>query len=88
MSSTITWRPDGKKIGYISSASGSPQIWEMNPDGSGKKKISEIEGGVTGFKYSPDFKKIAYSAEVYLEERDLKDLYEGLPKARERSSTG
>lgn len=75
------WRPDGKKIGYISTAGGSPQIWEMNPDGSGNRKISEIEGGITGFRYSPDMKKIAYSAEVFLEERDLKELYDGLPKA-------
>jgi len=76
------WRPDGKKIGYLSSSGGNTQIWEMNPDGSGKKKMSDIEGGITGFKYSPDIKKIAYSAEVYLEERDLKDLYDGLPKAQ------
>ncbi|MGD0712300.1 MAG: peptidase S9, partial [Bacteroidales bacterium] len=33
------WRPDGKKIGYLSEESGSSQIWEMNPDGSGKIKI-------------------------------------------------
>src|SRR5690554_6862765 len=25
------WRPDGRKIGYLSSASGSVQMWEMNP---------------------------------------------------------
>ena len=76
------WRPDGKKIGYISTASGSAQMWEMNPDGSGKQKISEVEGGMTGFRYSPDMKKIAFSAEVFLEERDLKELYDGLPLAK------
>ncbi|VAW16348.1 Prolyl oligopeptidase family protein, partial [hydrothermal vent metagenome] len=25
------WRPDGKQIGYLSSKSGSVQLWEMNP---------------------------------------------------------
>ena len=29
------WRPDGKKIGYISSKSDGAQLWEMNPDGTG-----------------------------------------------------
>ena len=37
----VTWRPDGKKIGYLSSESGSIQLWEMNPDGGGKKQISD-----------------------------------------------
>ena len=32
--SNVIWRPDGKKIGYITSKSGDMQIWEMNLDGS------------------------------------------------------
>jgi Tol biopolymer transport system component len=75
------WKPDGSKIGYISTKSGSAQLWEMNPDGSGKKRISDIEGGITGFSYSPKMDLIAFSAEVYLHEKDLDDLYEGLDKA-------
>lgn len=76
------WRPDGKKIGYISSEGGSLQIWEMNPDGSGKKQISSYDGDITGFKYSPDMTKISFTAEVKLHEKDLDELYEGLDKAR------
>lgn len=76
------WRPDGKKIGYLSPASGSAQLWEMNPDGSGKTKISDFEGGLNGFKYSDDSKKIAFSAEVKLEDENLKELYKGLPLAK------
>ncbi len=76
------WKPDGSKIGYISSESGSLQIWEMNPDGSGKKQISDFEGGITGFKYSPDMTRIAFTSEVKLHEKDLDELYEGLDKAQ------
>ena len=36
------WRPDGKKIGFLSAESGSVQLWEMNPDGSEMKQLSHI----------------------------------------------
>jgi len=74
------WRPDGKKIGYLSSASGTVQLWEMNPDGSGKKRISDIEGGINGFKYSPDQSKVLYVKDVPIE-NPYADLYQGLPEA-------
>ena len=77
------WRPDGEKIGFLSSESGSVQMYEMNPDGSGRVQISDFDGGVTGFKYSPDQTKILYSREVALENK-FKDLYEGLPMASGR----
>lgn len=77
------WRPDGKKIGFLTSESGSVQLWEMNPDGSDRKQISQIEGGITGLKYSPDQSKILYIKDIEIEEK-FKDLYEGLPLASGR----
>ena len=81
--SNAVWRPDGEKIGFISSASGSSQVWEMNPDGSNPKQITDIEGGITGFNYSPDAKKIAYIKQVKLDD-DIHDLFPDLPKANAR----
>jgi dipeptidyl aminopeptidase/acylaminoacyl peptidase len=77
------WRPDGKKIGYLSASSGSVQLWEMNPDGSGKQRISSVEGGITGFNYSPGGDKIFYIKSVKLD-KDVHDLYPDLPKANAR----
>jgi dipeptidyl aminopeptidase/acylaminoacyl peptidase len=77
------WRPDGKKIGFLTAESGSVQIWEMNPDGSDRKMISDIDGGISGFKYSPDMTKILYIKDVALENK-FEDLYEGLPLATGR----
>ncbi len=77
------WTPDGKKIGFLTSESGSYQLWEMNPDGTDRKQVSDIEGGITGFKYSPDQSKILFSKEVILENK-FKSLYEGLPLASGR----
>ncbi len=74
------WRPDGKKIGYLSSESGSLQLWEMGINGEDKKQISNIDGGINGFSYSPDLKHIAYIKDVKIE-KDAHDLYPDLPKA-------
>ena len=77
------WRPDGKKIGFLSSESGSVQIWEMNPDGTNRTQITNIEGGITGFKYSPDQTKILYTKDLPLKNK-FEDLYKGLPLATGR----
>jgi len=79
----VVWRPDGKKIGFLTSESGSVQLWEMNPDGSGRIQISKIDGGITGFKYSPDQTKILYTKDLEIEEK-FPNLYEGLPLASGR----
>ncbi|MDD2413513.1 MAG: S9 family peptidase [Bacteroidales bacterium] len=74
------WRPDGKKIGYLSAESKSVQIWEMNPDGSGKTRISNIPDGINAFIYSPDQKNILYIKDVKME-KTVQDLHPDLPKA-------
>ena len=78
------WRPDGKKIGYLSPESGSMQLWEMNPDGTGKTQISKIEGGISNFHYAPDMKHISFTKEVKIEE-SLSDKHADLPKATGRA---
>ncbi len=80
------WRPDGKKIGFLSSESGSMQLWEMNPDGSDKRQISKIDGGITGFKYSPDQTKILFTKEVKVD-KNVHDKYPDLDKTTGRVLT-
>lgn len=72
------WRPDGKKIGFLSAKSGSMQLWEMNIDGTGRTQISSIEGGITGFEYAPDQSKVLFTAEVKLKPT-ASDIYPDLP---------
>ncbi|MBS4013398.1 MAG: S9 family peptidase [Bacteroidetes bacterium] len=77
------WRPDGKKIGFLSSESGSVQLWEMNIDGTNRVKVSDIPGGISGFNYSPDMKNIVFFKNVIVLP-GVKDLYPDLPKANAR----
>jgi len=74
------WRPDGKKIGYLSAENGSMQMWEMNPDGSGKVQVTNITDGINGFSYSPTMQNILCIKDVKLAQT-ANDVYPDLPKA-------
>jgi len=82
----VVWRPDGEKIGYLSSVSGSSQVWEMDADGRNKKQISQIDGGIDGFSYSPDMSKIYYLKSIKID-KSVNDLFPDLPLANARIET-
>ncbi|MFW5724853.1 MAG: prolyl oligopeptidase family serine peptidase [Bacteroidota bacterium] len=65
--SNVTWRPDGRRIGFLSSESGNTQLWEMDPDGSNRTQVSFVSGGISGFKYSPDMSHIFFTKRVKIE---------------------
>ncbi|MFC2089699.1 prolyl oligopeptidase family serine peptidase [Bacteroidota bacterium] len=77
------WKPESEMIGYLSAESGDVQLWEMNINGEEKNQVSEIDGGINGFEYSPDGKKIFYLKEVQFKET-LSELYPDLPEANVR----
>lgn len=77
------YRPDGKKIAFLSAESGSMQVWEANPDGSEAMRISNSESDISGFSYSPDMKYILYTQRVKLD-KTPNDMYPDLPKMNAR----
>lgn len=80
------WTPDGRKITFMSAESGSMQLWMMNPDGTGKTQVTDVENGINGYRISPDMKKMFYFADVY-PEKQLKELFADLPKTSGRIYT-
>ena len=58
----------------------------MAPDGSERKQLTDIEGGLSDFLLSPDETKIAYIKEIPFG-KSTKDLYPDLPKATGRIIT-
>ncbi|MCC8186989.1 MAG: S9 family peptidase [Bacteroides sp.] len=75
-----TWYKGGTKIAYLSNESGSSQLWEMDPDGTGKKQLSNYEGDIEGFAFSPDESKILFIAQVKTV-ASTADKYPDLPKS-------
>lgn len=80
------WSPDGKKIGFIADENETPQLWEINPDGTNAKQISNIKDGINSFEYSPDGKKIYYTKDIQITPT-LSEMYPDLPKANVHMAT-
>ncbi|MDR2684268.1 MAG: S9 family peptidase [Prevotellaceae bacterium] len=74
------WVKNDAKIAFLSSEDGSSQIWEMNPDGTGRTQITNRDGGINDFLYSPDGTKILFIADVKYGKHTA-DIYSDLPKA-------
>ena len=62
--SNAVWIKGGTKIAFLSNEGGSSQLWEMNPDGSERKQLSQYDGNIEGFAFSPDEKKVLFIAQV------------------------
>ena len=73
------WFKNGTKIAFLSSESGSSQVWEMNPEGTGRKQLSNYDGNIEGFAFSPDEKKILFISQVKTVP-STKDKYPDLDK--------
>lgn len=74
------WIKGGTKIAFLCNESGGSQIWEMNPDGTDRKILSEFDGPIEGFKFSPDEKKVLFISQIKYGQRTV-DMYPDLPKA-------
>lgn len=53
-----TFINEGKQIAFLTSASGTNQIWTMNLDGSNRKQVSKTDKDIADFLFSPNEKKI------------------------------
>lgn len=74
--SQAVWRPDGKKIAFLKGG----EVYEVNPDGSGQKKISNFNSSIANFSYSPDMKHVSFSMEVKLD-KTLQEIYPDVPES-------
>lgn len=74
------WRPDGKRIGFLTAdKNGKNQLWEMNADGSDKKQITSVDEGINQFGYAATLNRIWYTSDVKLDKKPS-EIYPDLPK--------
>ena len=79
----VAWHPDGKQITFLAAYGDDVQLYEMSIDGTNINKVTNIGGGISGYKYAPDQKHILYTKSIKLDET-IHDLYPDLPLADAR----
>jgi Tol biopolymer transport system component len=60
-----SWSPDGRKIAFTSDRDGNDEIYVMNPDGSGQKRLTRSPGADVKPKWSPDGTRIFFTTNRY-----------------------
>jgi Tol biopolymer transport system component len=65
------WSPDGSQIAYVVDYEGATEIWTMNSDGSGQRRLVALgacEGGgcTPGLTWSPDGSQLAFASSRYI----------------------
>jgi dipeptidyl aminopeptidase/acylaminoacyl peptidase len=59
------WSADGKTIYFLSTRSGSSQIWQIAIGGGEATQVTTLPLDIGSFRVSPDGARIAFSAEVF-----------------------
>lgn len=77
------WSSDGKTIYYISTDSGSAQLWKMDAEGKNNIQISNIEDGIGGYSVAPKGDKMFYIKAVKVD-KTRSDAYPNLTKSKAR----
>ncbi|MBI3233418.1 MAG: PD40 domain-containing protein, partial [Bacteroidetes bacterium] len=71
----------------LSAKSGDMQLWEIETNGANLHQVTNYEGGIGGFLYSPDGSKILFYKDVKLD-KTINELYPDLPNTKARIIDG
>ncbi|MDT0632295.1 winged helix-turn-helix domain-containing protein [Rubrivirga litoralis] len=76
--------PDGSRTAFVSTRSGSHEVWSAAPDGSGARQLTDFGGArVSSPRWSPDGRRLAVSARA----QGNADVFVVLPDGEARQIT-
>jgi dipeptidyl aminopeptidase/acylaminoacyl peptidase len=78
------WSADGAWIYFMSSRSGSSQVWRIRPGGGEAEPVTKLATDVNGFKLFPDGRHLALAVEVW---PSAKSLAESIKRDDERAKS-
>ncbi len=84
-----TWHPNSKTIAFISKREGDyAQLYQINIDGGEAELITEMPMGISGAKFFPDGKRIAFVSQILPEyENDLEGMKKAIKEKKENKMT-
>ena len=81
--------PDGKTVYFLSSKSGSSQLYAMPTAGGAPKPLTAFAADIGGYKLSPDGKRVAFHAEAFADcASDLACSKQKLDQQTAKKATG
>ena len=67
------WSPDGRWIYFLSSRSGSSQVWRIQPSGGEAEQVTKLDTDINAFKPMPDGKRLVLAIDVWPSAKTLAD---------------
>jgi len=78
------WSADGAWVYFVSSRSGSSQVWRIRPGGGEAEQVTRLAADVNSFKVFPDGKHLVLAVEVW---PDAKSITESAKRDEERAKS-
>ncbi|MBP1606389.1 MAG: peptidase, (acylaminoacyl-peptidase) subfamily [Acidobacteria bacterium] len=85
---SATWTADGKSIYFLSSRSGSSQVWRMPADGGEAEPVTNVPLDVGAFALSPSATHVVVALEVFTDCPTLACTTERLEATAKRKASG
>lgn len=81
------WTPEGAVL-FLSSRSGSYQVWRIQPDGGEAEQVTDMPQGISNLVLAPTGKHIAFTMEVFVDCDSLECTMERLDEIASRKASG
>ncbi len=82
------WSPDAKGIYFLSTRSGSSQVWRISTVGGEATQVSDLPLDVTALQVSPDGKRLAIAMDVFPDAESLLATKQRLTEVENRTASG
>ena len=78
------WSPDGKWIYFVSTRSGSAQVWRIGAAGGEAEQVTKLPLDINGFKLFPDGRRLVLAIDVW---PDAKTLAESAKRDEDKAKS-